>query len=75
MGRLLPQALYRNEMVDEHHVRACLVGDNPEPCDVTDYAGVWERAAERIKVIDPHGRKSYALLRQMQLKAARTSGR
>lgn len=74
MGRLRPEALYRNELVDEHHVRAVLHGDSTSgPCDVSDYEGIWKRAAERIKVLDPDGRKSYALLRRLEFEAARTS--
>ncbi len=64
MGRLIAEALYSNEMVDEHYVRDCLRGEAPF-CDTTDYAGIWERAAQRIKIIDPTGKKSSALLRQV----------
>ena len=67
MGRLRPEALYRNELVDEHRIRDQRYDHNP--CDTTDYDAVWERAAERIKIIDPTGAKSYALLRKMQLES------
>jgi len=67
MGRLLPQALYsRSNTVVQRDFSA-------GPCDITDYDGIWERAAKRIDVIDPEGREPYAVLRQLQLEAARTS--
>ncbi len=68
MGRLLPEALYGNELVDEHHVRACITGDNPEPCDFIDYEGLWERVARRAAIIDPFGRKSYAFTKANGIK-------
>jgi hypothetical protein len=64
MGRLIAEALYSNEMVGEHYIRNFLRGEVPF-CDTTDYAGIWERAAQRIKIIDPTGKKSSALLRQV----------
>jgi hypothetical protein len=69
MGRLLPQALYSNSRGVMRR------NSTPGPCDITDYDGVWKRAAERIDVIDPDGREAYAVLRHLQLEAARTSGR
>ena len=58
MGRLRPEALYGNEF---RHCR--------DPCDWNDYDGVWERAAARREVFDPHGERSFALLKQMELKS------
>jgi len=69
MKRLRPEALLSNEMIDEHHVRNCLNGEAPEPCDTTDYGGIFERGAERVKVIDPHNKESYVLLKQMMNRA------
>jgi hypothetical protein len=68
MGRLLPQALYSPS-------RLAMQRDlSAGPCDIADYDGIWKRAAERIEVMDPDGREAYAVLKQLQLEAAR-SGR
>jgi hypothetical protein len=64
MRRLVAEALYSNEMVGEHYIRNFLRGEVPF-CDTTDYAGVWKRTAERMRIIDPTGQKSSALLRQV----------
>ena len=62
MGRLIRQALYSRS-----------VGDLPQelagPCDITDYDGIWERAARRVAVSDSDGRESYGVLRELQLQA------
>lgn len=55
MGRLIKEALYSPKDAD-------MRGENPGPCDWTDYNARWEKAAERIRKIDPHGLKSYKLL-------------
>jgi hypothetical protein len=67
MGRLRPEALISNELIDLHYIRDCGGGDNPEPCDISNYEGVWGRAAKRARTIDPDGRRCYALLRRLQL--------
>jgi len=36
---------------------------------------LWERAAERIKTIDPDGRRSLALLRRMGMKKPNLKGK
>lgn len=64
---LRPEALYGNELVDEHYVRACSVERNPEQWDIGGYDD-WGRAARRIRILDHNGEKSYVLLRQMKLR-------
>ncbi|MEK6885981.1 MAG: hypothetical protein AABX17_03380 [Nanoarchaeota archaeon] len=65
MGRLIPQALYSNS-------RGVLTSGL---CDITDYEGIWKRAAERIDIIDPDGRETYSVLRQLQLEAGQIKSR
>lgn len=66
MRRLIPEALYYNEMVEEHYLRdRRKVG---EPCDVTNPNATWDGLAERIGQIDPDGQRSYALLKEVEAK-------
>jgi hypothetical protein len=39
---------------------------NYGPSDLTDYLGIWERAAKRIDDFDPNNREAYAVLRHLQ---------
>ena len=70
MGRLVPEALFSNELIEEHIVRAHRqvdVGHMPEGGnDVETPEECWERAAQRAKLVDPDGGRAYALLRRLQ---------
>jgi len=66
MGRLRPEALYRPDDYKQNQVRESDVNRH-EYCGVEDIKGTWERAAERIRILDPHGERARALLRQMEL--------
>ena len=60
MARLVPEALYRDEDFMTHYHRAVRRGDCPTG-DAEIPKNAWERAAQRIREIDPHGRRSHAL--------------
>lgn len=60
MGRLIPEALYSNELIEEHILRGIRRGE--EPCDTTNPEARWDRLAERIREIDPFEQRSYALM-------------
>lgn len=54
MGRLLPGSLYSAEY---------------DSCKDDDGLAIheWEKAADNIRILDPNGERSLALLRQMEL--------
>lgn len=66
MTRLIPAALYSNPMGELHHARAIIYSKSNSPCDITDYEGIWERAAKRIDTLDPEGREAYAVLKHLK---------
>jgi hypothetical protein len=69
--RLIPGASFANESPDWPTVQACLAGGIPEPEAVADYAGVWERTAERYHLFgDPE--ETLRLLEHVD--SSRTSG-
>ena len=72
MGRLLPQALYSNELIDLHRERVqkaelSLEGSDEEPASIEANYDDWARVAKRAKLFDPDGQRSYAMLKKMQL--------
>jgi hypothetical protein len=66
MGRLISAALYSNEPVNEHYIRACLRGENPYPGDWNDYSKIEEVGIARSRIIDPNGDECLALLRDLE---------
>jgi hypothetical protein len=68
MGRLIPEALYSNELVAEHLLRdersEAYVAPESDPT-----IRRWNGLAQRIRKIDPTGEKSLALLREVEAKA------
>jgi len=58
MGRLIPAALYSNELVEEHYLRDIRVGEEPAE---TNPEARWNNLAEKIRQIDPFGLKSSEL--------------
>ena len=66
MGRLIPEALYSNELVEEHYLRDIRMGE--ESCDETNPEARWGGLAEKIRKIDPLGSKSRALLMLVESK-------
>jgi hypothetical protein len=73
MGRLIAEALYSNEAIEEHRLRARRQIDSVHrpglATDVESLQDNWERAAERAREVDPDGSRSYALLRQMTMRS------
>jgi hypothetical protein len=65
MGRLIKEALYSNELVEEHMLRARKFR---YPYDA-DPDGEWRNLPRRIREIDPDGERSYALLQELEAKA------
>jgi hypothetical protein len=71
MGRLVKAALYRNEHIEEYRLRSNRRIDSQhlleDVTNVESVADCWERAAKRIKKIDPDGNGSLALLRELEM--------
>ena len=65
MGRLIPAALYSNELVEEHYLRDIRVGEEPAE---TNPEARWNNLAEKIRQIDPLGSRSRALLALVESK-------
>ena len=65
MTRLIPEAQYSTEIANVHHL-----SDHRKSYSID----LWERAAERAMEDNPNGAKSFALLRQMQLRSATIDG-
>ena len=70
MGRLIKEALFSNELVDKHDLRMRqAIGAHPgsgETENVEDPETTWETLPDRIRRIDPHGERSYALLQEVE---------
>lgn len=64
MGRLIPSALYQNEIHGYDLDREKSLGSD----SVETLHGDWGRIADRIREIDPDGSVTRALLRRMQLR-------
>ena len=64
MGRLIPQALYRRDSILDRPIQN-------GPTDITDYEGIWSRAARRIEEFDPDGRQAYSVLQRLKLAAGK----
>jgi len=63
---LIPEALYSNELAEEHYLRGIRMGE--EPCDGTNPEARWSALAEKIRQIDPLGSRSRALLALVESK-------
>jgi len=67
---LAPEALYSSHLYHEHRVRARRRPDGLQmPGDASDVESpetCWERAAERMRRLDPDGRRTLVLLRQLR---------
>jgi len=66
MGRLIPAALYSNELVEEHYLRDIRMGE--EPCEGINPEAGWNTLAGRIRQIDPLGSRSRVLLALVESK-------
>lgn len=64
MKRLIKEALYSNELVEEHYFRALRRGEG-SACDTTNPNADWDHLPETIRRIDPDGERSYALLQEV----------
>jgi hypothetical protein len=66
MGRLIPGALYSNELIEEHYLRDIRMGE--ESCDGINPEARWDTLAGKIRQIDPFGQRSRALLALVESK-------
>ena len=70
MGRLIKEALFQNELVEEHYLRSIrdVEGLPEENEDAINPESRWIKLANRIREIDPYGIKSQQLNRLVEIK-------
>jgi hypothetical protein len=70
MPRLVPEALYSNELLEQHRIRGRRHVDNRTESeaahDVVSPETAWRRVYARITRIDPLGLKSHALATEVE---------
>ena len=70
MGRLIKEALFSNELAEEHRLRMHREADTHHASEeIEDFESPekrWERLADRVKKTDPNGEHSYVLLQEVE---------
>lgn len=70
MGRLIKEALFSYELIEEHQLRMLREADANRATGEDDFSesteNRWEKLADRIRQLDPYGQRSRALLAEVE---------